>query len=298
MNILMTGATGFIGTHLRRTLLQEGHDLVVITRSPDAYESVAAKNQQFVSWEEDLNDLMSRTDVVIHLAGENLFGQRWSESVKESIYESRIGLTSQLVDAMEKASRRPSLLISVSAVGYYGDGGDRILDESDDQGKGFLATVCRDWELTALKAADLGVRVATPRLGLALESEGGVLGNMLPFFRWFVGGPIGHGTQYLPWIHMEDLCRGLLFPIHEPELEGAYNLCSPEPATMDQFASALGRVLNRPSLFRIPAPVIRLVMGEASQAVLGSLRTQPAKLQKFGFEFLYEDLEESLASIL
>lgn len=298
MTVLMTGATGFIGTHLRRTLLQQGHDLIVVTRSPDAYESIAARNQQFVSWKGNLSESMNRADVVIHLAGENLFGQRWSESVKESIYKSRIGLTSRLVDAMEQASRRPSLFISVSAVGYYGDGGEQILDESDDQGKGFLAKVCRDWELTALKAADLGVRVTTPRLGLALEAEGGVLGKMLPFFRWFVGGPVGHGTQYLPWIHMEDLCRGLLFPIQEPELEGAFNLCSPEPATMDQFAAALGSVLNRPSLFRVPSPLVRLVLGEASQAVLGSLRTHPVKLRKFGFEFLYEDLEESLASIL
>lgn len=298
MTVLMTGATGFIGSHLRRMLLQEGHDLVVITRTPAAYESIAARNQTFVSWEDDLPDWMNRTDVVIHLAGENLFGQRWSESVKESIYKSRIEWTSRLVDAMKQADRRPSLFISASAVGYYGDGGDRILDESDDQGEGFLATVCRDWELTALKAADLGVRVATPRLGLALETGGGVLANMLPFFRWFVGGPIGSGTQYLPWIHMDDLCRGLLFPIREPDLEGAYNLCSPEPATMDQFASALGIVLNRPSLFRVPAPLVRLVLGEASQAVLGSLRTSPAKLRSYGFEFDYDDLEESLASIL
>ncbi|MGM0507043.1 MAG: TIGR01777 family oxidoreductase [Bacteroidota bacterium] len=298
MTVLMTGATGFIGTHLRRMLLQEGHDLVVITRSPAAYAAIAAKNQTFVSWEEDLSDWMNRSDVVIHLAGENLFGQRWSESVKKSIYKSRIGLTSHLVDAMEQAERRPSLFISVSAVGYYGDGGDRILDESEDQGEGFLATVCRDWELTALKAADLGIRVATPRLGLALETGGGVLANMLPFFRWFVGGPIGSGTQYLPWIHMEDLCRGLLFPIREPDLEGAYNLCSPEPVTMNEFASSLGSVLNRPSFFRVPAPLIRLVLGEASEAVLGSLRVHPAKLRAHGFEFYYEDLEESLASIL
>ncbi|MEX0594054.1 MAG: TIGR01777 family oxidoreductase [Balneolaceae bacterium] len=298
MTVLMTGATGFIGTHLRKMLLQEGHDVVVITRSPAAYESISARNQTFVSWEEDLPGWMGRADVVIHLAGENLFGQRWSESVKESIYKSRIGLTSRVVEAMKQSDPRPSLFISASAVGYYGDGGDRILDESEDRGEGFLATVCRDWELTALKAADLGIRVATPRLGLALETGGGVLANMLPFFRWYAGGPIGSGAQYLPWIHMEDLCRGLLFPIQEPDLEGAYNLCSPEPATMDQFASALGTVLNRPSLFRVPAPLVRLVLGEASQAVLGSLRTRPAKLRSYGFEFYYEDLEESLASIL
>lgn len=296
--IVITGGTGFIGSYLSDQLLKQGHYLTIITRSPERYSEEQAKNMQYVGWDEDLVDVVSSCDYIINLAGESLFGQRWSNEVKRSIYDSRILTTRKLVTLIGKAKNKPELFISASAVGIYGDQGETILDESSPAGSDFLAEVCKDWEKEAVKALDFGVRVAIPRIGIVLEENGGVIEKMLLPFKMFVGGPIGSGNQYVPWVHMTDLCNAILYPIENSDMEGPYNACSPEPQPMSVLAETLGKVMNRPSFFKVPESILKLVLGEASQPVLGSLRVQPKVLQVNDFIFEFEDLEEALADII
>ncbi|TVQ01932.1 MAG: TIGR01777 family protein [Balneolaceae bacterium] len=296
--ILITGGTGFIGEFLVSDLLKAGHFVTILTRSPEKYGEKQAENRSYVGWEDNLSTLMDNTDVVINLAGENLFGKRWSNEVKEIIYNSRIDTTKKLANAINKAVSPPGLFISASAVGIYGDNGDAMLDESSPSGNDFLARVCIDWERVSQEAATAGVRVANPRIGVVLEDSGGMLEKMKLPFQLFAGGPIGTGLQYVPWIHIGDLCRAILFPIENQEISGPYNACSPEPATMNELAKTLGKVMNRPSFFRVPEFVLKTVLGEAAQPALSSLRVQPKILQISGFEFEFEDLEEALADVI
>ncbi|MEX2478481.1 MAG: TIGR01777 family oxidoreductase [Gracilimonas sp.] len=298
MNILITGGTGFIGEELRTLLLKEGHNLVIITRSPKKYEDENAKNQRFISWDDDLAAEMNDVHAVINLAGENLFGQRWTDEVKSRIMSSRIESTKQLVDAMRSAEEKPKVFVSASASGIYGDRGEDVLDEEASVADDFLAEVCEAWESESQKATEFGVRVVNPRIGIVLEKGGGALEKMIPPFRFFIGGPIGTGDQYMSWVHRQDLCEALIFPIDHKELTGAYNVCSPNPVTMSEFARILGNVMNRPSMFKVPEFALSIVLGEAAKPVTDSIRMQPKKLQVSGFEFRFEELEEALADIL
>jgi uncharacterized protein len=295
--ILITGGTGFVGSFLSEELMREGNYITIVTRDPSRYRETEAANQMYIGWDE-VESVMDKMDVVINLAGENLFGQRWTDSVKKKIYNSRIDATRTLVDAMRASATKPELLISVSGVGIYGDSGDTLLTEDSPHGNDFLAEVCTDWEKEAMVATDLGVRVAIPRLGIVLEKNGGMLEKMYLPFSLFVGGPIGSGEQYIPWIHMNDLCRALMHPMHNTEFSGVYNACSPEPATMSEFANVLGEVMNRPSLFRVPEFALKLVLGEAATPAISSLNVQPKVLQVSGFEFEFEDLRLALADIV
>ncbi|TYP91668.1 hypothetical protein LX73_2492 [Fodinibius salinus] len=298
MEIFITGATGFIGSYLRTMLLRQGHFLTIVTRNPASYENEKAKNQRFISWDDDLVTEMDKSDVVINLAGAPIFGRRWTQQVKEQIYNSRIERTADIAEAIVQAKNPPELFISGSAAGFYGDRGDKVIDESVGSGSDFLARVCIDWEASASPAADAGVRLVHPRIGIALEQEGGALKQMLPAFKFGVGGPVGTGKQFFPWIHMHDLCRGLIFPIDNHDLEGAYNLNAPNPVRMKKFANILAEQLRRPALFRVPEFVLKLVFGEAANPIVNSLRLQPKKLQQHGFEFRFSHLPEALGDIL
>lgn len=298
MNILITGGTGFIGEELRMILLKEGHNLIIVSRNPEKHESENAKNQRFISWENDLTVAMNEVDAVINLAGENLFGSRWTDEVKKRIYNSRIDSTKELVDAMREADSKPEVFVSASASGIYGDRGDEVLTESSETVNDFLAEVCEAWESEAQKAQEFGVRVANPRIGIVLEKGGGALAKMLAPFEFFVGGPIGDGNQYMSWVHRTDVCQALIYPLKNDEISGPYNVCSPNPVTMNEFAKTLGSVMNRPSLFRVPEFALNLVLGEAAKPVLSSARMQPQKLQTTGFEFNFGELKAALADIL
>ncbi|MGN8224943.1 TIGR01777 family oxidoreductase [Gracilimonas sp. BCB1] len=298
MNILITGGTGFIGEELRTMLLKQGHNLVIVSRSPKKYEDEAAKNQRFISWDDDLATEMNEIDGVINLAGENLFGQRWTDEVKKRIMDSRVQSTKQLVDAMREADQKPDVFVSASASGIYGNRGNDVLDEDESHGDDFLAEVCEAWEAESQKATEFGVRVVNPRIGIVLEKGGGALGKMIPPFQFMVGGPIGSGEQYMSWVHRTDLCKALIFPLTDQEFSGAYNVCSPNPATMNEFAETLGNVMNRPSLFRVPKFALDMVLGEAAKPVTDSIRMQPKKLQVAEFDFHFEYLEEALADII
>jgi uncharacterized protein (TIGR01777 family) len=296
--VLITGGTGFIGKYLTQILLKQGHYVTIVTRSPEKYSEKQANNRSFIGWDKELSAAMNEHEIVINLVGENLFGQRWTDEVKQRIYNSRINSTKKLVDAMRESEHKPELFISASAVGIYGDSGDKVLEESTPAGDEFLAKVCVDWESESKKAEELGIRVANPRIGIVLEENGGMIEKMVLPFKFGVGGPIGSGKQFVPWVHMTDLCNAILFPIENESIEGPYNACSPEPETMNVLAKKMGSVLNRPSLFRVPEFVLNLALGEAAQPVVSSLRVQPKVLQMAGFEFRFEDLEEALADIL
>lgn len=298
MNILITGGTGFVGSKLREELLKLGHSVIIVTRSPKKYGSEAAKNQRFVGWDSDLSSEMNTADAVINLAGENLFGQRWTDEVKDRILKSRTESTRQLVDAMREASDKPEVFISASASGIYGDRKEDVLDESEPAADDFLAEVCVAWEKEAKKAEQLGVRVAIPRIGIVLEKGGGALEKMIPPFQFFVGGPVGSGEQYMSWVHLTDLCNALMLPLQDSDFSGPYNVCSPNPVTMDEFAKTLGQIMRRPSLFRVPEFALDLILGEAAKPVTDSIRMQPKKLQLADFNFHYEELELALADII
>jgi len=298
LNILITGGTGFIGSFLCDRLARDGHFLTLISRSPEKYTEESAKNQSYISWDSDLSKAMDKADVVINLVGENLFGKRWTDEVKKRLYSSRIDLTNKLVDAMRESSTPPDLMISASGINYYGDSGDEVLTEEHGPGDDFLANLCVDWEAAAMKAHDLGVRVAIPRIAPVLEDDDGIIDKMKLPFSLFVGGSLGSGDQYLSWIHMYDMVSAITAPIENAEISGPYNAASPNPVQMDEFASTMGRVMNRPSLFRVPEFVLNTVLGEAATPVLASLRIQPKVLQKAGFEFHFADLEVALGDIL
>lgn len=298
MNIFLTGATGFIGSYLRTILLQKGYLLTIVTRTPGKYESETAQNQRFVSWRDDLSAELENADAVINMAGASIFGTRWTDEVKHEIYSSRIKSTNAVVEAINKAQNPPDVLLSASAAGYYGDRGEMILNESADPGDDFLARVCVAWEAEANKVEQPSVRVVTPRFGIVLEKGGGALQQMLPAFRFFVGGPVGSGEQYFPWIHLQDLCRGLLYLLNHGEIEGAVNLNAPNPVTMNEFARELASQLHRPSFLKVPEFALKMVLGEAANPIVNSLRLQPRKLQQQGFEFRFKHIKEALGEIL
>lgn len=298
LQVLITGGTGFVGSFLCERLARDGHFLTLITRSPEKYAEESAKNQSYISWDSDLSKAMDKADVVINLVGENLFGKRWTDEVKKHLYNSRIDLTNKLVDAMRESSTPPDLLISASGINYYGDSGDEVLTEKHGPGNDFLANLCVDWEAAAMKAQDLDVRVAIPRIAPVMEDGDGIIDKMKLPFSLFVGGSLGSGDQYLSWIHMYDMISALVYPIENPEISGPYNAASPNPVQMDEFAQVMGKVMNRPSFFKVPEFVLNTVLGEAATPVLASLRIQPKVLQQSGFEFHFADLEVALGDIL
>lgn len=241
---------------------------------------------------------MEWTDAVINLAGASIFGQRWTKDVKEKIYSSRIDTTVRLVEAAKKAKQTPDVMISGSAVGYYGNRGNKMINEDDPPGNDFLAKVCLDWEKAAEPIKNYGVRLVISRTGIVLEKGGGVLKQMLPAFKFFVGGPVGNGTQYIPWIHRYDLCKAFLFLLENKNCQGPFNVCAPHAVTMNYFAQSLADVLNRPDFFRVPEWVLNIVLGEAAQPVTGSIRARPKRLEEINFNFKHEYPQEALAEII
>ena len=299
MNLVITGASGFVGTALVERLAAAGHGLTLLSRSPRA-SRVAGK----VSWRrwdslapEEWQDALDGCDGVIHLAGEPIAGKRWSESQKERLRSSRIDTTRAIVDALGKAQRRPRFLINASAVGYYGPHGDEVLTESAPAGKDFLGQLCAAWEAEANKAKELGLRVALLRTGIVLGKGKGALARMVFPFKMFAGGRLGSGKQWFPWIHIEDEVGLIHFLIEHENAEGPFNGSAPNPVTMDEFCKALGRVLNRPSWAPVPASLLSLLLGEMADMLLTGQRALPEAAQKLGFEFKHTDVVRALQSL-
>ena len=287
MRILVTGGTGFIGAHLCRALRSAGHAVTVVSRDPAAVEGSA------IDWGA-VPDAVREADAVVNLAGEPIAARRWRAAQKERIRESRVGATRTLVAASGGAEPRPRILVSTSAIGYYGPHGDEPLDETAGPGAGFLAEVCQAWEREALAAEPLGLRVVRLRIGVVLAAGGGALERMVPAFRRFVGGPIGSGTQWMSWIHRDDVTGLVVDALEQESYRGAVNATAPHPVTNREFAAALGAVLARPARLRAPAWTLRLALGEMAEMLLTRQRVLPQAAQALGYRWRYPELGAAL----
>ncbi|MEJ5301123.1 MAG: TIGR01777 family oxidoreductase [Thermodesulforhabdaceae bacterium] len=296
MKILITGGLGFVGTEAAKYFISKGHNVTLVDHSPSP-KPYTPKEATYVFGDTTLKgswqNVVSEHDVVINLAGASIF-QRWSDAVKRKIYDSRIKTTENVVEAL----RDNSVLLSTSAVGYYGDGGERILREYDPPGNDFLAGVCVDWEQAARHASEKGVRVVIMRFGIILGKTGGALGEMLKAFRRGLGGPLGNGNQWFSWIHMTDLLRAMEFTAQEPSFSGVFNFCAPNPVRNKELASVLGKLLGKPAFFKTPGFVLRLVLGEFGKTLLMSQRVVPERLLQVGFRFLYPDIHSALSEVI
>jgi uncharacterized protein (TIGR01777 family) len=298
MKFFLTGGTGFVGSYLRAQLVQKGHAVTILTRSPrpqpgsdPAVTYIQGDPTEPGPWME----LVPDHDVVINLAGASIF-VRWTEENKKLIRSSRVFTTRHIVESLAASSaRQTKLLLSTSAIGYYGNQGDQELTEEAPPGQDFLGDLAQEWEAEALKAQDLGVRVALTRFGIVLGRGGGILGKLVPLFKSFVGGPLGSGQQWFSWIDQSDLLRALIFVLEHPSLGGPINFTAPEPVRNADLAKALGNVLHRPSLLPAPAFMVRMVMGEFADSVLGGQKVLPAKLLSAGFNFEYPTIESALS---
>jgi uncharacterized protein (TIGR01777 family) len=300
-SILITGATGFIGKSLCEKLREKGFDLIALSRDPERAKKRLAGLCRIEQWDPQKKipplKAVEQSNAVVHLLGENVAG-RWNEKKRKTVRESRIESTKNLVRAFEKAKKRPEVLISASAVGYYGDRGEKILDENAHAGGGFLSDVCREWEKEAKKAERLGIRVVCIRIGVVLGPDGGALKEMLPPFRLGLGGPLGSGRQWMPWIHRDDLIGIILHVLKKNDIKGAVNGTAPYPVTNKEFTRTLGRILRRPVILRVPAFVLRLLFGEFARFLLFSERVVPKTAQDSGYRFCYETLEPALRDCL
>lgn len=297
MNILITGGTGFIGSALQEELLRERHNVIITTRRG---ESTWYDDRGVLRWTPPAlipSDIMSRVDAVINLAGEPIASGRWTKEKKELIRRSRIDTTRAVVQSIRNLNEPPGVLISASAIGYYGPHRDEGLTEDSPPGEDFLADVCKQWEAEASKAEEAGVRVVMVRIGLVLDAGGGMLTRMVTPFKLFLGGYIGSGRQWYSWIHRRDLTGIIRFTIEHKDIKGPVNATAPEPVTNSQFSKALGKALGRPCWFHVPAFAVRVALGEFGNVVLTGQRVLPAKALKAGYKFKYEKVEEALKAI-
>ena len=298
MNILITGGTGFVGSALTGRLLALGHTVTVIGSSRQCrlpshqnLTYIPADTTHPGPWQQQV----ASQNALINLAGRSVF-HLWTEAYKQSIYNSRIRTTKNLVQALPANSN--AILLSASAAGYYGDGGEAEKDETCKNGDDFLARVCHDWEEEALKASEKGARVALMRFGVVLGKGGGAIGTMTLPFKLGLGGPIGNGNQWFPWIHLDDLLAALLFLLDAPDCRGPFNFTAQQPVRQKEFARQLGKTVHRPAFLPAPAFLMQLALGEFGRSLLQGQRVIPRALNTYGFSFTYPELHAALKEIL
>jgi hypothetical protein len=301
MRVLLSGASGLIGKQLGPVLKAKGHEVWGLSRKPQAATDAVAR---WFAWDSMKGPLpegaLEGVDAVIHLAGEPVIDGRWTDARKHELIESRRLGTRHVVQSLAACApeRRPRALLSASAVGYYGNTGASWVDESSPAGKGFLAEICVAWEEEALKAEPLGVRVVRHRIGLVMTPEGGALSKMLLPFKLGLGGRLGDGNQYQPWIHLKDTLGLLLHALEHEGVTGALNTVAPEPVTNREFTRVLGHVLHRPTVAAVPVFALKLAMGEAAEAVLDGQRVSAKKAEDAGYVFQFRTLEPCLRDVL
>ncbi|HNV86492.1 MAG TPA: TIGR01777 family oxidoreductase [Candidatus Omnitrophota bacterium] len=300
MKLVLTGGTGFIGQALAQALLQERHDLTVLTHQPPK-ASASGSRLSYLHWNPDQKgaweDVIGSAEGIINLAGEPV-ATRWTTRKKDGILGSRVETTRAIVRAMGDAQNSVKILINASAVGYYGDCGNQEPDESAPPGKGFLAEVCRRWESEASLAEKSGHRVVIMRFGIVLGNNGGMLKKMLLPFRYGLGGSFGTGRQWISWIHRTDLIGLILFALKNPLMRGGINATAPGPVTMKEFSDTLGKILKRPARLPVPSFLLRLALGEAAGMLLSGQKVLPGKALRSGYVFLYPSLREALENCL
>lgn len=305
MRVVVSGGTGFIGRPLCQKLVALGHSVIVLTRNPGSAWARLDPRVSVTRWEgtqrpgPECLAALAGCEAVINLAGEPIADRRWSDWVKDDLRASRIGATAALVSMLSTRGVKPGLLISASAIGYYGPRGDEILTEESPPGAGFLASLCSGWEAAARAAEPLGIRVVLPRIGVVLGKGGGALGKMLTLFRLGLGGPMGSGTQWISWIHRDDLVELLVTALENETLRGPINATAPHPVTNREFASTLGQVLNRPARLPTPGFLLRLALGQAAdELLLTGQRVLPRRAEEWGYRFRYPRLAEAFHEIL
>ena len=297
MKIAVTGATGLIGAALCERLRQEGNDVLVITRRENSSSPFPV-----VHWNPERGELDTRSlegvDAVVHLAGETI-AERWTPEKKERIRTSRVAGTRFLVDGLKRLSKRPSVLIGSSAVGFYGNRGDEELDEGSPPGTGFLPEICQAWEAEVARASELGMRAVRLRTGIVLSTKGGALAKMLLPFKLGLGGPVGSGSQWMSWIHIDDVVGGYHFALHHSDLSGAANLTAPQPVRNADFTRALGRALGRPAFLPAPGFALKLIFGEMAQdLLLDGQKVLPRRLESAGYKFQHTGVGDALADVV
>lgn len=297
MNILMTGGTGFIGGALTQKLVDQGHNVTVLSRNPNKVAKQCGAGVHALASLSQVN-AEDRYQVIVNLAGAPIVGARWSRARKQEIRDSRIGLTEQLITCIARLKLKPELLISGSAIGYYGNQGDTVLSEQATPYEDFSQQLCADWEATATQAEQFGVRVCLIRTGLVIAGDGGFLQPMLLPFRLGLGGRLGDGRQWMSWIHRHDWIAIALAMMTDKTMHGAYNATAPNPVTNAEFTQILAKCLSRPALLPVPAFALKMMLGEMSQLVLGSQRVVPERLLAHGFKFHYEELAAALNEVL
>ena len=295
---MITGGSGFIGSRLVPVLLDQGYDVTVLTRKP---EKTALHFKQLVSTIKQLDRLNDTDvfDIVINLGGQGITDKRWRQGIKKQLRESRITTTRKLLSYLQAAKKKPELLISGSAIGYYGNQGEKLIDESMSGDSSFSSKLCFDWEHEAQQAEVLGIRTCYLRTGIVLGKEGGALSKMLPAFKLGLGGPMGNGRQWMSWIHLDDLIGIILYVINNKGITGAVNGSAPNPVTNKIFSSTLASVLKRPALLPMPAFVLKLMLGEmAEELLLSGQRVMPKKILDAGYYFQYADLDNALSEVV
>jgi uncharacterized protein (TIGR01777 family) len=301
MRIFVTGGTGFIGRALTLRLLGAGHEVSAWVRDEDRAKNLLGADVQLIAAAGGAKALAARvaqSDAVINLAGEPILGGRWTAYRQQALRQSRIETTRSIADAIIQSDRSPAVLVSASAVGYYGDRGDESLNEDSTPGGDFLARLCQDWEASAQRAEQVGVRVFIPRFGIVLGGDGGALAQMLPAFQFGAGGPIASGRQWMPWIHLFDLVEILVIALDDDRYRGVAVAAAPNPVTSREFAKTLGRVLHRPSLIPVPALALRAIFGDGATVLTAGQRALPARLSQLGFKWRFDRLETALRNIL
>ena len=299
MRVLITGGSGFVGQRLCQRLAEADHRLLVVSRDPEAVRKRLPEGAEVRRSVLDFVD--TPPDAIVNLAGESIAARRWSDDQKSRLIDSRVNITRDLVILCEQlkssGGRAPRVMVSASAMGYYGDQGDREVTEETPPHDEFAHRLCKRWEETAREAADYGTRVAILRIGLVLDAGGGSLQKMLPPFKLGLGGRFGSGKQFMPWVHREDLVRAILFLLDNDELEGAFNASAPHPVTNAEFSRTLAKRLRRPAIFPVPAFVLETAFGEMSRLLLTGADMRPKRLQEAGFQFQFETLDAALADI-
>jgi len=300
--IIITGATGSIGRNLVQQLITRGNEVIIFTRNPENAKNKIANASKYVKWEYEnvtawLHELHG-VDVLVHLASANLSSKRWNGKFKKEAYDSRIISTRNLVEAIKQVEHKPKSFICSSAVGYYGERFDEILDEASSPGNDFLANLCKDWENEAAKVEHFGIRRVSLRTSPALIKGEGALKKMLWPYKLFIGGPLSTGKQWFPWIHIDDIVGIYLHAIDDENLNGSVNAASPGIVRMKDFAKILGKVLKRPSIFPVPKFIMKIAAGEVAEYAVMSQRTSVDKILDAGYKFNFEKLEEALRNLL